>query len=247
MKQVGVVLAVAVVALFPQPGEAQGRSDREWQNNVFVYGVLPAINGDARVGPIEEPVDVSIGDFLDKLQMGFMGAYRGSNDRFSVVADVLYMALGDSSDSGLIRRADVDQLIVDVTGGYRFSNSVEAFAGMRFTDISTKIGLGDPLRREFEPSKTFYDPIFGARVIAPLDEGRKWWLQAYGDIGGFGVSMDFTWQAMANVGFKPREWISIWGGYRVLGQDFDNDVGQQERFGMDVTYHGPSFGVGFHF
>ena len=59
--------------------------------------------------------------------------------------------------------------------------------------------------------------------------------------------MDFTWQAMANVGFKPREWISIWGGYRVLGQDFDDDVGQQERFGMDVTYHGPSFGVGFHF
>jgi hypothetical protein len=230
MKQAGVVLAIAVATLSPQPGEAQGRSDREWQNNVFVYGVLPAINGDARVGPIEEPVDVSIGDFLDKLQMGFMGA-----------------ALGDSSDSGLIRRADVDQLIVDVTGGYRFSNGVEAFAGMRLTDISTKIGLGDPIRREFEPSKTFYDPIFGARVIAPLDEGRKWWLQAYGDIGGFGVSMDFTWQAMANVGFKPREWISIWGGYRALGQDFDDEVGQAERFGMDVTYHGPSFGVGFHF
>ena len=132
-------LVFSVAALFPQLGEAQGRSDREWQNNVFVYGVLPAINGDARVGPIEEPVDISIGDFLDKLQMGFMGAYRGSNDRFSVVADFLYMALGDSSDSGLIRRADVDQLIVDVTGGYRFSNTVEAFAGLRVTDVSTSL------------------------------------------------------------------------------------------------------------
>jgi hypothetical protein len=58
--------------------------------------------------------------------------------------------------------------------------------------------------------------------------------------------MDFTWQAMANVGFKPSEWISIWGGFRALGQDFD-DVGQQQRFGMDVTYYGPEFGLGFHF
>lgn len=58
--------------------------------------------------------------------------------------------------------------------------------------------------------------------------------------------MDFTWQAMVHVGFKPTEWISIWGGYRALGQDFD-DVRHQERFGMDVIYHGPVFGAGFHF
>jgi hypothetical protein len=239
-------LVFSVAALFPQLAEAQGRSDREWQNNVFVYGLLPAINGDARVGPIEQPVDVSIGEFLDNLQMGFMGAYRGSTDRFSVVADFAFFGLGNTSDSGLVRRVDLDQLIVDVTGGYRFSPNVEAFAGLRVTDLSTKFGLGDPLRREFEPSKTFYDPIFGARVITPLEEGRKWWLQARGDIGGFGASMDFTWQAMANIGFKPSEWISIWGGYRALGQDFD-EVGPQERFAMDVTYHGPLFGVGFHF
>ena len=247
MKYVGVVaLVVTVVALFPQLGEAQGRSDREWENNVFLYGLVASIDGDARVGPIEQPVDVSFGDILDNLQMAFMGGYRGSNDRFSVVADVIFLALGNSKDTGLVRRADLDQLIIDVTAGYRFSSNFEAFAGLRATDLSAKIGLGDPLRREFEPSKTFYDPIFGARVMAPLDEGRKWWLQGRGDIGGFGASMDFTWQAMAHVGFKPTEWISIWGGYRALGQDFD-DAGAQERFGMDVTYHGPVFGVGFHF
>ncbi len=188
MKYVGVVaLVVTVVALFPQLGEAQGRSDREWENNVFLYGLVASIDGDARVGPIEQPVDVSFGDILDNLQMAFMGGYRGSNDRFSVVADVIFLALGNSKDTGLVRRADLDQLIIDVTAGYRFSSNFEAFAGLRATDLSAKIGLGDPLRREFEPSKTFYDPIFGARVVTPLDEGRKWWLQGRGDIGGFGA------------------------------------------------------------
>lgn len=247
MKHVGVVtLFVTVVALFPQLGEAQGRSDREWQNDVFVYGLAASLTGDARLGLIGQPVDVSFGDVLDKLQMAFMGAYRGSNDRVSVVADFVYLALGSSKDSGLVRRADLDQVIFDVTAGYRFSPIFEAYAGLRVTDLSTKIGLGDPLRREFEGSKTFYDPIFGARVIAPLDQAQKWWLQSKGDIGGFGAGMDFTWQAMANVGYKPSEWISIWGGFRALGQDFD-DVGERELFGMDITYYGPVFGVGFHF
>ncbi len=247
MKYVGIVaLVVTVVALFPQLGEAQGRSDREWQNNVFVYGLLPSVTGDARLGLIEQPVDVGVGDILDNLQAGFLGAYRGSNDRFSVVAEVLYLALGNSKDTGLVSRTDLDLLIVDVTAGYRFSPIVEAFAGMRVTDLGARIDLVEPLSRKFEGSDTFYDPIFGARVMAPLDEGRKWWLQSRGDIGGFGAGTDFTWQAMANVGYKPSEWISIWGGYRALGQDFD-EAGAQEKFAMDLTYHGPVFGVGFHF
>jgi len=248
-----VAVVVAVVALISEVGFAQGGSDREWQSNAFVYGLAVSISGDARLGPIEQPVDVSFGDILDNLQMGFMGAYRGNNERFSVGADLIYLALGNSKDTGLVRRADLDMLVFDVTAGYRFSPVFEAFGGLRVTDLSTKVGLVDPLlplpnppTREFGGSKTFYDPIFGARVFVPLDQKEKWWLQARGDIGGFGAGMDLTWQAMANVGFKPSEWISIWGGFRALGQDFD-DVGQQERFGMDVTYYGPAFGLGLHF
>jgi hypothetical protein len=146
----------------------------------------------------------------------------------------------------LVRRADLDQLIVDITGGYRFSPIVEAFAGLRVTDLSTKVGLGDPVVTELKGSDTFYDPVIGTRLLTPLSQNGRWWLQARGDIGGFGASMDFTWQAMANIGFKPTERISIFGGYRALGQDF-KDAGGSERFSLDVIYHGPVFGLGFHF
>ncbi len=247
MNRIGVLtFLLSAVTLFPQLAQVQGQSNRAWQNDVFLYGLAASITGDVQFGPVQQPVDVSFSDVLDNLQMGFMGGYRGSSERFSVVADVIYLALGNASTTGLVRRADLDQLIVDITGGYRFSPIVEAFAGLRVTDLSTKVGLGDPVVTELKGSDTFYDPVVGARVLTPLSQNGRWWLQARGDIGGFGASMDFTWQAMANVGFKPTERISIFGGYRALGQDF-KDAGGSERFSLDVIYYGPVFGVGFHF
>ena len=189
--------------------EAQGRSDRAWKNEVFIYGVAAGISGDASYGPISGDVDVSFGDVLDNLQAGFMGAYRGSNERFSIVADVIFLGLGKSDEQGLIRRADLDELIVDFTAGYRFSPVVEVFGGLRVADLSTKVGFGDPLRFEVEGSDTFYDPIFGARARTSLSRNEKWWLQAQGDIGGFGVSMNLTWQVMAHVGFAPTDWRRV--------------------------------------
>ena len=232
------MLLLSVLTLFPQLGRAQGRSDRAWQNEVFLYGMATSIGGDARFGRVEQPVDVSFSEILDNLEMAFMGGYRGSAERFSVVADVVFLGLGKSHDTGEVRRADLDQLIVDITGAYRFSPVLEAFAGVRVTDLSTKVGLGEPLRSELEGSDTFYDPIIGARIRTPLSQNGRWWLQARGDIGGFGASMDSTWQAMANIGFKPADWISLFGGYRALGQDF-KDTGGSEKFGMHITYQGP--------
>jgi len=237
---------LSAVILFPQLAQAQGQSNRTWQSDVFLYGLAASISGDAQLGPVQQPVDVSFGDILDNLQMGFMGSYRGSSERFSVAADFVYLALGNASTTGLVRRADVDLFIADLTGGYRFSSGVEAFAGLRITDLSTKIGLGDPVITELEGSDTFYDPVVGVRIWTPLGQDGRWWIQARGDIGGFGASMDFTWTAMAHVGFNPTERISIVGGYRALGQDF-KDAGPTEIFDMDVTYYGPLFGVGFHF
>ncbi len=156
----GVAVVVAVLALFSEVGYAQGRSDREWQNNVVFYGLAASISGDARLGPIEQPVDVSFGDILDNLQMGFMGAYRVNNERFSVTADLIYLALGNSKDTRLISRADLDMLVFDVTAGYRFSPVAEVFGGLRVSDFSTKIGRRDPLLplpnalTEFEGSET---------------------------------------------------------------------------------------------
>lgn len=63
-----------------------------------------------------------------------------------------------------------------------------------------------------------------------------------GDVGGFGVGSDLTWQAFAGIGygFNPR-W-SVTAGYRALGVDF-----QRSWFELDVIMHGPVVGVGLRF
>ena len=148
MNRIGfLTFLLSAVTLFPQLAQAQGQSNRAWQNDVFLYGLASSISGDAQLGgPVQLPVDVSFSDILDNLQMGFMGGYRGSSERFSVVADVICLGLGNSSDTGLVRRADLDQLIVDVTGGYR------AF-GQDFKDAGGS--------ERFSLDVTYYGPLFG--------------------------------------------------------------------------------------
>ncbi len=73
MNSIGVLtFSLAVVTLFPQLGLTQGRSDRAWQSDVFLHGLAAAISGDAQLGPVQQPVDVSFGEILDNLQMGFI-------------------------------------------------------------------------------------------------------------------------------------------------------------------------------
>ena len=69
----------------------------------------------------------------------------------------------------------------------------------------------------------------------PLGEG--WALRAWGDVGGFGVGSDFTWQAAALVGRSSGGW-RVEFGYRALAVEFDD--GELET---DLVAHGPFLGV----
>jgi opacity protein-like surface antigen len=84
------------------------------------------------------------------------------------------------------------------------------------------------------------DPIIGFRLQSELTE--KLFFRATGDIGGFGVSSDLTWQAMGGFGYRFTERCSGLLGDRAIGTDY-TDGG----FAHDVTTHGPVIGLGFRF
>jgi hypothetical protein len=52
------------------------------------------MSGNATVGAATADVDMSFGDILDNLEMGFMGAYRATRGQYSVTVDGIYMGLG---------------------------------------------------------------------------------------------------------------------------------------------------------
>jgi opacity protein-like surface antigen len=91
-----------------------------------------------------------------------------------------------------------------------------------------------------DDSRTWCDPIIGASLR--YDISRRWYAILIGDVGGFGVGSDLTWNAFGGVGFQFADWCSATLGYRFLHLDYDND-----DFTMDVNVQGFLLGLGFHF
>lgn len=86
------------------------------------------------------------------------------------------------------------------------------------------------------------DPFVGLRVRHQLSSGGE--LQFLGDVGGFGVGSDFTWQLFGGYAFD------FWGsnlhglvGYRALAVDYTQDGPSKNN--LDLILHGPVVGLSF--
>lgn len=90
------LLCAAPLASLP----ASAQSDAgDWKHTFVLYGMGAAIEGTAGLRDFEVPVDLSISDVFDALEMGTMAAYRGENDAWSVTVDATFMGLGATSRS----------------------------------------------------------------------------------------------------------------------------------------------------
>ncbi len=71
------------------------------------------------------------------------------------------------------------------------------------------------------------DPVVGLRLRHQFSPGRE--LQLRGDIGGFGVGSDFSWQLFGGYSFQLGErWNGVIG-YRALSVDFSEESGNGAR------------------
>ena len=86
------------------------------------------------------------------------------------------------------------------------------------------------------------DPVVGLRMRHQFSPGQE--LQLRGDVGGFGVGSDFSWQLFGGYGFAFGESWSGVIGYRALSVDYSEE-GPNGTRGIDLLQHGPVFGVNF--
>ncbi len=86
--------------------------------------------------------------------------------------------------------------------------------------------------------------LVGVHVFAPLSE--KWWFGFRGDVGGFGVGSELTWQAYADIGFRISHVVSILAGYHVLDMDYESGV-DVVTVDLNVMVSGPQLAVAFTF
>jgi opacity protein-like surface antigen len=84
--------------------------------------------------------------------------------------------------------------------------------------------------------------MIGARVTVDITDRLNFRLK--GDIGGFGVGSDFTWNVLAGLGYRFSGNITALLGYRYLYMDYKTGT---SRARYDVTMQGPMAGVMFAF
>ena len=88
------------------------------------------------------------------------------------------------------------------------------------------------------------DPIIITRLSAEIKQ--KWLFQFRGDIGGFGIGSDLTWQLQAYAGYRFGKVFQLTGGYRYLSVDYDKGA-DKERFIFNMASFGPVIRFGFNF
>lgn len=233
---------VALLAAMPVHAE-------EWKHELAPYVWGSAMEGTTGVGGVTAEVNLSFGDLLDNLEMGFMGMYRGTRDRYSVTVDTVYMGLG-ATERGRAGQAkadiDVDQLALAVAAGYALTDSLVVVGGLRYNDVSAEVEVTGPLGNtaDAETDESWVDPYLGLQYSARLSEA--WSLTLYGDIGGFGVGSDFAWQGIATFRWQFSERIGALAAYRYMQMDYESGSGSG-RFEYDMAFSGPALGIVFTF
>jgi hypothetical protein len=211
--------------------------------------------------------------------VGLMGNFEARNGPFALYGDLVWSSIGFERNDvrtrspapgitttvGRALNLDIQMAIAEVGAAYEVARfgalAFDALAGARYWyqeadlsfEVDRTIGIGDLELvggRAFARSGSvdWLDPVIGARVRYAVAPGHELWLR--GDIGGFGVGSDFSWQAIGAYGFEfsTYQGITFSGviGYRALYVDYVQGEGRQ-RYEFDMLQHGPVLGVSARF
>jgi hypothetical protein len=232
------LLSILAAALLPSALPAA--ETNKWTFDVSLYGLAAGMSGDVGIGPVNADVDFGFDKVWDNLDFAMMGKMRVGYERWALNADVVYMDLGASKNGVTV---DMKQWMVEPSLSYTVCKGFEALAGVRYNNLNAEIS-GGPLGRNPSGTQDWWDPIVGANLSLPL--GKKFSFSVRGDIGGFGVGSDLTWQAFPYFGWQFAKWGSLQLGYRWLYMNYETGSGAS-RFKYDMLIQGPQLGFTFHF
>lgn len=244
-RSAGLAVALFAALLAAMPAASQ---ESPFQSSVEVYLMGASMSGSLGMGPLESEIDVPASTIFENLDFAVLGDYRGAGRTWGVQADVVYMALGqDGTGSRGAASAHVGakELLVEAVAVYRLSERFELLAGARYAGLKTDVRWYGPQATRTETVKEeWLDPVVGAQAFLPLSKTLE--LQLRGDVGGFGVGCDFTWQALARLNWQASRDVRIGVGYRALDQDYESGSGG-DAFRWDVLQQGPIVAAGLRF
>ena len=230
----------ALAAAADAPTKATPMPTDGWRHVVALYGWGAGMSGTGDIGPVEGDVDVSFSEIVEDLEMAGMMAYRGENDHWAIMGNVVYVGLGSAKDLPLggVADVDLDQWIVEVDGAFRFSERFEVLFGLRGYELDLAVEVRSPLgaTASGEAGKNWVDPVIGARYKLPM--GKAWDFVVRGDVGGFGIGSELSWQAVTHFDWRASKNVGMSVGYLLLDVDYEDGEGADE-FLYDMAIQGP--------
>jgi hypothetical protein len=261
-----VALLCGLVAItFAPPARAVDPNTDGWEFKAAPYIWAVSLDGDMTVKGNTIAVDVNIIDIIKESDSIFAleGYFEARKGHWGGFIDGTYAVLTMGGSVGPLS-ADVDfaYALVDFAAFYQVGTwplggasannsqnlSLEVLAGGRYTSMDVELDISTPgPSTVVDKRQDWVDPIVGARVFLDLSENFSFVVR--GDIGGFGVGSDLTWN-VAGLLFYDFDLFgrdaSVVAGYRVLDQDFEDGSGAN-KFAYDVTTHGPILGMVIRF
>ena len=236
-------VAVGVVCGFLAAGIAQGQVQKGLEYSITPFLWAMSLNGSVEMGSVGGDVDAGFSDILDAAEMVVPIHFEAKGAVWTLIAEINYASLSqDLFDKGSASgELGIDMLIAELLSGYRFANFTELIFGVRYVslDNSLTFRLPGPIsNRKFDANQEWVDPVIGLRYSGPL--GRKWSFGIRGDVGGFGLGSDLTWNLRANFGLSVSEVTTLMFGWHTTDFDYDNN-----SFVYDMTHSGPELGIRF--
>ena len=238
---------VAAILLAPGAAARAQAQPEGWQVTLAPYMMGAGMNGTTGIGKLESDVSLSASDVFSNLQFGMMGYFEVRKGRWGVGADIIWMALGSSTDKPLPANIDVDQ------GGFTFvavgglSRALDVRAGVVINTLRPSIVFKQPINKELSRTETWVDPVVGINLHTP-DTGGRLGFAMIADVGGFGVGSDLLVNAQPTVAVRFTKGVGMAFGYRWIYVKYENPGDETTlRFLYDMTSSGPFAGFIFRF
>jgi len=247
-----VALAAASASAQTDAGATSGSqtsSSEEWEFSIAPYVFFSGLKGTIGVQRQSAIVDARFPDIFRNLDFAMMGTFEARKGNWIVLTDAMYMSLSGKRVTPSPFFSDIDvevkETIIDPEIGYRVANlergSIDLLGGVRIWHVKPHLTFQPRILPlvDVEGSKTWADPVVGARGIAKLSP--RVFLTGKFDVGGFGVGSDFTGQAFGGAGFQLKPRIAVIGGYRYLRADYVSDEGFIFKTAMSGIMLGAKF------
>jgi len=248
---VAFALVIAVLLPYPAAFAADDSEQGSAANKDWAWSLAPmylwavSIDGDVTVNGVKTDLDVPFSDIWDDLNGALTFHFEGLHrSRWGFFTDLNYIVL-NPEESTPIGDIDIEytQIYFELGGFYRFfaegDHTIDGLGGLRYSSLDVELDLPGPFS-DVDGRKSWVDPFFGLRWLWNFHE--KWSTHLRGDIGGFGIGSDKTYNLIGLIDFKPWKHVSLFGGYRVMYQDYSEGSGRK-RFSFDATMSGPALGL----